>query len=259
MSPRAPIAKIIRPAPRDVRVTGAGRHRGLAAASLVRGNRLTQAVRERYAGWLGRWPRLHLALLRRVPPGINLSQQYFRIAVHLASHLTLAGLRRQPSAEKEEMVVQESGLPAVVARLERQLETREVRSPLALVTREAAPITEISQVLVGQGRIRAAAETGQTAGEAEVRQSPRAALNPVPRVVVRPGGPRPQAEEAGSPRADRAAQESAAAGVSAAVRSRIEPGMVDVNKLIDLNRVTEHVMQALERRLTAYRERLGRF
>jgi hypothetical protein len=224
-------------------------------------NAMLAAIARRYARWQGRWPDLH-PVLWHPWRGITLQPAVHRTRLHLAPHLRLTVLARSgpegaPSAGRatRQWVAQERSaasrpagqppvavpghqpLALVVGRLQagRLVETVPVETIVNRLARRGVRVET-----VGAPRPQLPQSEGSTAG------APR----PVPRVVRRSG-----AVGTGDDQPP-AAETFAAASRTRPATAQV-PGHGELPSL-DLNRLTDQVVQAIDRRIIAQRERLGR-
>ena len=247
---------------RDVRVTARGLGTGHRIGSpgstglVRRASAMLAAIARRYARWLGRWPDLNPSLWHPWR-GITLQPVVHRTRLHLAPHLRLTVLGRSgpegaPSAgrgarrwpvQKRAATSRLAGQPAaatpgdqslemVVGRLQagRLVETVPVETMVNRLARRGVRVEA-----VGSPRRHVSQSEGSTAG----------ATRPVPRIVRRSA-----TVETGDNQSQAAADSSP--------RHAMAQGPVRGEPPLDLNRLTDQVVQAIDRRIVAQRERLGR-
>ena len=247
---------------RDVRVTarglGTGHRNGSPGPTglVQRASAMLAAIARRYARWLGRWPDLH-PILWHPWRGITLQPAVHRTRLHLAPHLRLTVLARSgpegaPSSGRGMRRWPEQGRPAASRPAGQPSASAPGPQPLELVVGrlqagrlvETVPVETIVDRLarrgvrvetVGTPRLPVSQSEGSTAG----------ATRPVPRIVRRSA-----TVETGDNQSQAAADSSP--------RHAMAQGPVRGEPPLDLNRLTDQVVQAIDRRIVAQRERLGR-
>jgi len=251
---------------RDVRVTARGlgtghRNRFPGPTGLVRRvSAMLAAIAQRYARWQGRWPDLQ-PILGHPWHRITLQPMVHRTQLHLAPQLRLTVLtgpgpedvssagraaQRWPVHERST-----ASHPAGQAPV-----TAPGHQPLALVVGrlqagrlvETVPVETIVNRLVRRGvRVETVGAPRPQLPQSEGNTAE--AARPVPRVVRRSGAM--QAGDEQPPAAGAFAATSSPRLAIAQVPGHGEPPL-------DLNHLTDQVVQAIDRRIIAQRERMGR-
>jgi hypothetical protein len=251
---------------RDVRVTARGlgighRNGSPGPAGLAqRVNAMLAAIARRYARWQGRWPHLH-PILGHPGRGITLQSVVHRTQLHLVPHLRLTVLARSgpegaPSAESATRrgPVQErstasrlAGQPPAAAPGHQPLEMLVGRLQAGRLV-ETVPVETIVNRLVRRG-VRVETVGTPRPQLPQFEGSTAEAMRPVPRIVRRTA-------------AAMSGDNPPTAAETFAVTSSPRPAMAQVpghgEPPLDLNSLTDQVVQAIDRRIIAQRERLGR-
>lgn len=251
---------------RDVRVTarglGAGHRNGPSGPTglVPRVSAMLAAIARRYARWQGRWPHLH-PILGHPGRGITLQPAVHRTQLYLAPHLRLTVLARSGP----------EGTPSAGRPTRRgPVQERSTLSRLAGQHPVAAPGHQPLEMVVG--RLQAGRLVGTVPVDTIVNRLVRRGVR-----VETVGTPRPQLPQSEGSMAEatrpvqRVVRRTAAAmsgdnpptaAETFAAASRPRPAMAQVpghgEPPLDLNRLTDQVVQAIDRRIIAQRERLGR-
>jgi hypothetical protein len=217
----------VRRIPGDLRVSSARARLAYRTAMQSRAGAFVQALISHYNGWQTHWPTVDL-VLRQKPSGITMSPIYHQVQMQVAPRLSLTirgetHVRHQRSIGHVERTLREQ--------LVHYLGTRGTRI----------------DVVATQGSL--------TASGVKNAPSPRTSAEvmlarPVSRVVRRP-----IAEPAITNHRLTAETATTLPGRRPGVASRANP---PAPPPIDMNRLTDQVIQAIDRRIIAQRERLGR-
>ena len=212
-----------------------------------------QALMERYNGWQTHWSSLDLEL-RRQPSGMTMSPLYHQVQVHVAPHLNLTvpgetHILHQRSMERVERTLREHLVHYLVARGTRID---------AVARQESLTARGFNRVLPPGNGMRSEAVATQdslTARGSNKAPSPGTRADfplarPVPTVVRRP-----VTELVPEDRGFPAETAMPLSGRRPAVVSRTNP---PAPASVDVNRLTDQVILAIDRRIVAQRERLGR-
>ncbi len=243
---------------REMRVTAGGfglpRWRALGPPSST----FAQAIMRRYTG--RQLPRPTLAMVfGQLRAGVALRPVYHRTEVHLAPRVELTVL-----AWSRPIPATNGGTrPQAALRLERQVETRVVQRRVSAPTLPPQADQLVRRLVVRGERIESVAEARATIVPRPGMQqdvlpgsSRRTAdivpAQPVARVTRRPAAARPRAEEGLSMPDAQRSPAYARPHVADAGPHTLDSGP------IDLNHLTNQVIQAIDRRIIAQRERLGR-
>jgi hypothetical protein len=213
--------------PRDLRVSSGGVRLTHQAATQSEAGAFVQALMERYKSWQTCWVSLDLVLRQR-PSSMTMPPLYHQVQMHVAPrlHLTVRGethVLRQRSIERVERTLREQFVQYLGTRGKR---IEAVATPDRLTTKG----------------LNKAPSPGMSADLSLAR--------PVSRVVRRP--------VTASVPADRRLLPETATTLPeprSVVASRTSP---PAPAPIDVHRLTDQVIQAIDRRIIAQRERLGR-
>jgi hypothetical protein len=213
--------------PAGLRVSSGGARLAHQAAMHSGVSAFVQAIMERYTGWQTHWPSLDL-VLRQNPSGMTMAPIYHQVQMQVVPrlNLTIQGetlIRHQQSIERVERTLR--------AQLVQSLSTRGTRI----------------EAVATQG--------GLTANGFNNTPSPgMGAALPLARPISK-AVRRPVAEPAPDNRRLAADISMTLPGRRPIVAGRTDP---PAPAAIDMNRLTDQVIQAIDRRIIAQRERLGR-
>ena len=213
--------------PGDWRVSAGGVRLAQQTAMHNGAGAFVQALMERYNGWQTHWPSLDLVLRQRAP-GVTMSPLYHQVQMHVAPRLNL-------TIRGETHILHQRS----IERVERTLREQLVHYLSARGTRIDAVATPGSLTARGLNK---APSPGTRADLSLAR--------PVSRIVRRP-----ITELAPEDRGLPAETPMTLPGRRPVVASRTNP---PAPTPIDVNRLTDQVIQAIDRRIIAQRERLGR-
>jgi hypothetical protein len=240
----------------------------------VAANAWAQRLAARYGSQLGVWDKLH-AVFRMTQPGLITQPVYYQTQLNLAPRLQLTllahslglpsatqpvpGVASEPSTPLAASAWQPIRQPVVTQRVERLVRRLQIREE-----QEAATAQPVTRRLAGRGeRIEIVAagnpllrRSGPMPGQAARTDGtllPIPLAQPVARVVRR--SPVVQASAAETMPKSTNGWEKGAAFTPQTASTRPRPAEVSQ---VDINRITEQVVQNLDRRLLAYRERTGR-
>lgn len=236
---------------REMHVSAGGVRRAAQTAGQAQVTQFAQAIIQRYQGWCIYWPSLPFVFnLKRVAATMHSVSHHTQ--VHVAPRLALTALSQPLGAGRP--VLHQGMLPLAqrfVSLLQASTSTQRLVS--RLITKSER--IEGSAGVVSHPRLEQEIATGSTGNT-----PPRApAVPPVPRIVHRPA---PTVTAAATPpptvtpRTAGNGWEGTATG-RAPLRSPDMPMQPEANP-VDVNRLTEQVIQAIDRRIIAQRERLGR-
>jgi hypothetical protein len=275
----------LRLAHRDVRVTANGLQLARRTAPWGSASQFARAIMDRYGGQPVRWPRLGL-VFRQDQPGVTVQAVYHQTQMRLAPRLALRVLTwpRPHPTDAQPTSAPAPGHPASVLRLKRRLDTGSAAPVSASTpvwpTPKLKRAVETILVMSAVGRpgraprpeLRLASravwppDTGplqehrrlevdaveQLVRRLVTRRMQMPPLRPVPRVVHRAASIVVSPETATSaPEAQRAASRNPFPMAGNRSQTSDFPP-------IDLNRLTDQVVQAIDRRIIAHRERMGR-
>jgi hypothetical protein len=219
-----------------------------------------RAIARRYEGEQVHWPAPSL-VLRQPWPGVTLRRISYQTHVYLAPHLTLTvqGWRRPHPPNSQPVAGYSPGGPKPRVAL------RVVTGPIGEVLEGPFALTAVHRLvrrLGARGERNEAGETAAVSGATGSSKTSNAIRNggnttlwaslvhPVSRIFRRPAvvtiadGQPTTAERTG------AIRDSRSAVARAASHADFQP--------IDVNRLTDQVIQAIDRRIVAQRERMGR-
>jgi hypothetical protein len=217
----------LRVIPGDWRVSAGGVRLAQQSAMQSGADAFVQALMERYNGWQTHWSSLDL-VLRQKPSGITMSPIYHQVQMHVAPRLNL-------TIRGETHILHQRSIERVGRTLREQL----VHYLSARGTRIDAVATQGNMTASGFNN---ALSPGTRADLPLARPILRVMRRPVTELAP---------ENPGAP----VETPMTLSGRRPAVVSRTNP---PAPALIDVHRLTDQVIQAIDRRIIAQRERLGR-
>jgi hypothetical protein len=231
----------LRVIPGDWRVSAGGIRLAQQSAMQSGADAFVQALMERYNGWQTHWSSLDLAFRQR-PAGMTMSPIYHQVQMHVAPrlHLTIQGethILHQRSIERVGRTLREQLVHHL--RVKRTLREQLVHYLSARGTRIDAVATQGSLTASGFNN---ALSPGTRADLPLARPIPRVVRRPVTELAP---------ENPGAP----VETPMTLSGRRPAVVSRTSP---PAPAPVDVHRLTDQVIQAIDRRIVAQRERLGR-
>jgi hypothetical protein len=243
------VARDVRSSAGGLRVVTGTRPGSLAAA-------FAMALLARYRGRQERRCGVDFAFRRR-PPSVTLQPVYQRLGLHVAPRLSLTVLAPPRPAEA-------LGAPAAPTRWVGWVERQVVREPILQPPGAAVRERLVTHLVTERERVEAGATPGRRVvdrGDAESLVPSRGRFAPtappVPRVVHRPGAAQP-AEHARPAVPTGSTGSGEGHGQSGAKRLVGNAESLSGPRPVDVKRLTDQVIQAIDQRIIAQRERLGR-
>jgi hypothetical protein len=243
------VARDVRSSAGGLRVATGTRPGSLAAA-------FAMALLARYQGRQERRWGVDFAFRRR-PSSVTLQPVYQRLGLHLAPRLSLTVLAPPRPAE----ALNAPAAPARwVGRIERQVVREPILRPPGAAVRERLVthlVTERERVEAGAtpGRRRADRDDAGPLVPSRGRFAPMAP--PVPRVVQRPAAVTTMDSQSPSAAFAATAEVQGGDGFGARRPGGSAAGPLEAGA-VDVKRLTDQVIQAIDQRIIAQRERLGR-
>jgi hypothetical protein len=238
---------------RDVRVTRNGIRPARQRAALGIAGALARAIGARYTA-RSRWAGPAGLIFRRPQPGLTIQQVRHEAHAHFSPRLALTLLAWSPPPVLAAVREAGTGLQMPVSRLERRLEMHLLQRSVIERT-ETERSERFTRRFVERGeRVESVRQRPGTAALPVTRaDAPAASLaQPAPRLLYRPPSAATVSEAGQAPVAF--PRDAAPRQPLPAQRASLAPELAPA----DINRLTDQVIQAIDHRIIAQRERLGR-